>query len=375
LQPISSFDGRNLRFVGSGETVYLWPMLATVLKSLKAVSPPVLVTVLTAVTLVIGYFDYLAGTDTTFSAIYLFPIAAAAWFVNLPAAYALSILSSLLWVSGDIEAGAHYTSVFVPLWNLAARLAIFVFGANMAAALRRLHTDLERRATERAVKLTEEIARRERLQRELLHISEREQERVGHDIHDSLCQHLTGTALAAEVLSENLQASNLSERHDAETVVVLIEEGITLARNLARGLSGVEVSKNGLMAALSDFAESTSNLFNMSCRFECPEPLFIEDTDTAVHLYRIAQEAVSNAIKHGEAEDVVIRLESSDAGCTLRVIDNGWGLPAKPVQDKGMGLRIMSYRSELIGADLDIRRRSPKGTEVTCTLRLAEVVS
>jgi signal transduction histidine kinase len=350
-------------------------MLAALLKSLKPVSPPLLIVTLTALTLVIGYFDYITGTDTTFSAIYLFPIAAAAWLINLPAAYALSILSSLLWVSGDVEAGARYTSVFVPLWNIVTRFGIFVFAANMVAALRRLHTDLETRAAERAVSLTEEIGRRERLQRELLHISEREQERVGHDIHDSLCQHLTGTALAAEVLSDKLQGSNSPERQDAETVVVLIEEGITLARNLARGLSGVEVSKNGLMTALSDFAESTSNLFNISCRFECPEPTFIEDTRMAVHLYRIAQEAVGNAIKHGEAEDVVIRLESSDSGCTLRIIDNGSGLPAKPEKDKGMGLRIMSYRSELIGAKLGISRRSPKGTEVTCTLPLHELVS
>jgi signal transduction histidine kinase len=347
-------------------------MLSRLLKSLETVSPSVLIAALAALTLVIGYFDYLAGTDTTFSAIYLFPIAAAAWFVNLPAAYALSILSSLLWVSGDIEAGAHYSSVFVPLWNLAARFAIFVFGANMVAALRRLHTDLETRAAERAVKLTEEIARRERLQRELLQISEREQERVGHDIHDSLCQHLTGTALAAEVLAENLQSSNTPEHDNAARVVALVEEGIGLARNLARGLSAVEVSNNGLMAALSDFAESTSDLFNISCRFECPDPLLIEDIHTAVHLYRIAQEAVGNAVKHGEAEDVVIRLESSDSGCILRVIDNGSGLPAKPQNGRGMGLRIMSYRSELIGAHLNIRRRSPKGTEVTCTLPLAE---
>jgi len=349
-------------------------MLARLLKSLKAVSAPVLMTVLAAFTLAIGYFDYITGTDTTFSAIYLFPIAAAAWSVNLPAAYALSILSSLLWVSGDLEAGARYTSVFVPLWNLAARFALFVFGANMVAALRRLHTDLERRAAERAIKLTEEIGRRERLQRELLRISEREQERVGHDIHDSLCQHLTGTALAAEVLAENLQSSNSPERDNAARVVALVEEGIALGRNLARGLSGVEVSQNGLMAALSDFAVSTSELFNISCRFECPEPLFIED-DTAVHLYRIAQEAVGNAIKHGDAEDVVIRLESSDGGCTLRVIDNGLGLPAKPAEDKGMGFRIMSYRSELIGGNFNVRRRNPKGTEVICTLPIAELVS
>src|SRR4029079_19252352 len=209
-------------------------MLERVFKSLNGLSAQVLLPVVAALSMVFGYFDYIAGTDTTFSAIYLFPIALAAWFVNLPAAHALSILSSLLWVSGDVAAGAHYTSIFVPLWNLAARFAIFVFGASMVAALRDLHKDLERRAAERAVKLTVEIGHRERLQRELLQISEREQERVGHDIHDSLCQHLTGTALAAEVHAETLQASNAKGFRTATRIVTLIEEGIALGRNLAR---------------------------------------------------------------------------------------------------------------------------------------------
>ena len=345
---------------------------ASALQILKRSSPAALVTGLIAATSVIGYFDYIAGTDATFSAIYLFPIAAAAWFVGLPAAYGLAILSSLLWVTGDIGAGAHYSSVFVPFWNITARFAVFIIGANLLAALRTLHSDLEKRANERAMKLIEEVARRERLQRELLKISEREQERVGHDIHDSLCQHLTGTALAAQVIVEELRSGQPVPPQIAARVVALVEEGIALARNLARGLSAVEVSNNGLISALSDLADSTSSLFNISCRFECPEPCDIDDVQMAVHLYRIAQESVSNAIKHGEAQDVVIRLESSESGCALRIIDNGRGLPLQHSNGQGMGLRIMSYRSELIGAQLDIKRRSPKGTEVRCALPLEQ---
>src|SRR6185437_152126 len=234
-------------------------MFARALKFLETLSRPVLLAALAGLTFAIGYFDFRAGTDTTFTAIYLFPIAAAAWFQSLRAAYMIALLSSILSVSGDIAAGAHYTTVWIPLWNVAARLAVFVSAAHLFAALRKLHTDLERRAAERAVKLTAEIAMRERLQRELLQISEREQERVGHDIHDSLCQHLTGTALAAEVVAESLQSADLPERNDAARVVELIEEGIVLARNLARGLNAVEVSNNGLMTALSDFASSTSD--------------------------------------------------------------------------------------------------------------------
>jgi signal transduction histidine kinase len=339
---------------------------------LKTLPPLVMIVMLTALSLGIGYLDYRTGTDTTFSAIYLFPIVAAAWFVSLPFAYGLAVLCSILWVSGDIEAGAHYGSLWVPLWNLACRFGIFVFSAHLLAALRRLHNNLEKRALERAKELTKEIAMRERLQRELLQISEREQERVGHDIHDSLCQHLTGTALAAEVLAENLESEHSAERKNASRVVELVEEAIAQARNLARGLNAVEVSKNGLMAALNDFACSTSDLFNVSCRFECAEPFEMDDLNSAVHLYRIAQEAVGNAIKHGEARNVVIELENSASQRVLRVIDNGRGLSSSVPSGKGMGLRIMSYRAALIGAQFDIRRRGSTGTEVTCTIPFVE---
>jgi len=346
-------------------------MFARIYKFLDGLSPSMLVALLTGVTFVIGYFDYLAGTDTTFSAIYLLPIGIAAWFLKRWTAYALAILSSILWLSGDVAAGAQYASIVIPLWNLAARFAIFIFATQLIFESRKLHDGLESRAAERAAKLTAEIATRERLQRELLQISEREQERVGHDIHDSLCQHLTGTALAGQVLAENLQ-SDSKEADDAFRVVELIEEGIFLARNLARGLNAVELSNNGLTAALSDFAASTSDLFNISCRLECPQPFLVDDMHAGVHLYRIAQEAVGNAIKHGEAKNVTVRLEDSQSGKLLRVLDDGVGLPPMQINGRGMGLRIMSYRSELIGAKLDVRGQGTRGTVVTCLLPVQE---
>jgi len=184
---------------------------------------------------------------------------------------------------------------------------------------------------------------------------------------------LTGTALAGQVLAESLE-SDSKEASDAFRVVELIEEAIFLARNLARGLNGVELSNNGLTAALSDFASSTSDLFNVSCRLECPQPFSIDDSHTAVHLYRIAQEAVGNAIKHGDAKNVIVQLEDSQSGKLLRVMDDGVGLPPMRINGRGMGLRIMSYRSELIGAKLDVRSQSTRGTVVTCLLPSPEAV-
>jgi signal transduction histidine kinase len=350
-------------------------MLAATLKFMDSLPRALLAVLLGAATCIVGIIDYLTGTDTTFTAIYLIPIGFAAWFLGRAPAFGFAIVSSVLWVVGDIAAGAHYFSALIPAWNVAIRLAVFLVAVQLIVELSKLHRELEKRAEGRAVQLTAEIAARERLERELLHISERVQRRVGHDIHDSLCQHLTGTALAGQVLAENLKAKGSPQARDANRVVELIEEGITLSRNLAEGLNTVRLSTEGLMEALEDFAASTSELFKISCRFECPLPVLIAETEASEHLYRIAQEAVGNAVKHGHAKNILIRLETSGSGKVLRVIDDGSGLPAAPLTAKGMGLRIMSYRAEVIGAKFNIRRAGAAGTVVSCFLPLERELS
>jgi signal transduction histidine kinase len=342
--------------------------VAKLVRFLESLPRPVILFLFGALNALIGVVDYLTGTDATFSALYLFPICAAAWFVGIGAAYGFAVLSSVLWVSGDILAGAYYSSAWVPVWNLTSRFAIFIVFAHLIVALHNALSDLEARAAERAAKLTSEIEARERVERELLSISEREQQRLGHDIHDSLCQHLTGTALAGQVLVQNLKAQKSSQAESAAKIVELIEDGISLSRNLARGLNSVSLSSGGLMEALEDFALSTSALFNISCHFECPLPVLISDRETAEHLYRIAQEAVGNAIKHGHAKHIVIQLELSTAGKLLRVVDDGSGLSPANVNGKGMGLRIMNYRAGVIGAKFNIRKRDTRGTIVSCLL-------
>lgn len=342
-------------------------MFARALKFLNSLSPLRLTMGLLGLTLLTGVIDFQTGTDATFSAIYLFPIGIAAWFLGRPIAYGLAVLSTIFMVGGDIAAGAHYPATLIPIWNFFIRFTVFTVALNSIAQLRIMHDNLEKRAAERAVKLTAEIAKRERLERELLHISEREQRRVGHDLHDSLCQHLTGTALAGQVLTEYLKSENSPHAARSSRVVELIEQSITLSRDLAKGLNTVRLSTDGLMEALEDFAASTSDLFRISCRFECPLPVPIEDTETATHLFRVAQEAVGNAIKHGRAKNILIRLEPTEEGNLLRVTDDGIGIPDHP-SGQGMGLRIMSYRADLIGARFEIARTGRLGTAVTCLM-------
>jgi signal transduction histidine kinase len=332
-----------------------------------------LTVLLIALTCLVGLLDYLVGSNATFVSLYLIPMGIAAWFLGLPFSYFIASLSTVFWILGDVGAGVELDESTLA-WNLFSRFAVFIAVSHLVRAQRRLHDDVEALAEKRSAQLVSEIKARQRLEEELVHISEREQRRVGHDIHDSLCQHLTGTALAGQVLVQNLKAKESGSAASAARVVELIEDGITLSRNLARGLNSVGRSGDGLMEALEDFAASTSDLFKISCRFDCPLPVLISDIYTAQHLYRITQEAVGNAVKHGRAKNIQIRLESHRGGKRLTIIDDGIGRPPFSSDGKGMGMRIMSYRADRIGAAFNIRRRDPSGTIVTCFLPLVPVV-
>jgi signal transduction histidine kinase len=325
------------------------------------------------VTLLIGYVDYVSGSEITLSVIYAVPIAATAWFVSAPAAMGMALLSVFLWLGSDYILGLRVAGFHVWLINGVMRLLFYFFLIFVLARLRQSRDDLEARVEDRALALARETAERERLEQEMLEISEREQRRLGQDLHDGLCQHLTGTALAGYVLAERLSQKEPAEAEKARRIVDLIEEAISLARRMAKGLYPVEMQADGLMQALEEFAATTSEMFSISCRFDCPTPVLIRSPATATHLYRIAQEAVSNAMKHGRATNIVIALEEVEAGVRLSVYDDGSGLPPLAGTTSGMGLRIMADRAKMMGAQFSITSRADGGVELNCLLLNAGV--
>ena len=314
----------------------------------------------------IGIIDYLTGFEVLFSVFYLLEVGLATWFVGRTFGLIMSLLSVIVWIGGDLAAGAHYSSPFIPIWNAMILLVLYSIVVWLLASLRGLHNQLEAKVRERTLALTQEIMERERLEKELLEVSEREQRRIGHDLHDSLCQHLTGTALASEVLGQKLAARSLPEAADAQKIVDLVEDGISLARNLARGLNPVEMEAEGLMAAFQELAGNITAISRVSCIFERQSPVLIHDAATATHLYRIAQEAVSNAIRHGKAKRIGIALLERDGILTLTVEDDGIGLPDTWQNGRGMGTRIMSHRAAMIGGSLSIEPNATGGTLVRC---------
>jgi signal transduction histidine kinase len=319
------------------------------------------------IVVVVGMIDYLSGYEISFSVFYLAAIALATWSIGKGFGRFVSVLSVVSWLVGDLAAGAKYSKPFVPIWNVMIELVFYLVLVEVLASLRALQRQLEGKVVERTAALTEEMTKRQALEKELLAAGERERQRIGHDLHDSLCQHLTGTALAGQVLGEKLAAKSLPEEKDAVRVVGLIEDGITLARNLARGLAPVELEAEGLMAALHELAQSTKERFKVDCQFASPGSVLIDDPATSTHLFRIAQEAVTNAIKHGRARRINITLFVEADEVNLEVSDDGAGFRMPSAEDKGMGLHIMQHRAAMIGATLTILKRPP-GTVVTCRL-------
>jgi signal transduction histidine kinase len=326
------------------------------------------VLITSAIVALIGLCDYLISWQISLSVIYVYPIAIATWYISPSFAYLLSILSVVLFTAGDLASDIPYSSWLIAVWNGVVRLIFYAVLIHMLGYIRSLTLGLETRVLERTSDLRKQIVERERLERELLEVGGRERRRLGYDLHDGLGQHLTGTALAVQVLREKLARRGAPEAAEAAKAVDLIEDGIALSRKLAKGLQPVEMHAGGLMQALQEFAGATTELFKISCRFECEAPILFSDASTADHLYYIAREAAGNAVKHGRARNVIISLDVRDEGSLLTVRDDGVGFPDSVPKTGGMGLTIMTQRAKLIGASFDIRSIAQGGTLVSCCL-------
>jgi signal transduction histidine kinase len=223
---------------------------------------------------------------------------------------------------------------------------------------------------ERTASLTDEIAERVRLERVVLEITERERRAIGHDLHDGLSQHLTGTALVAQALGGKLAARSPEDASEVRKIVGLIEQGIEQTRRLAKGLLLAEIERDGLVIALQGLAANVRSQSRVACDVTCAAAVSLEESGTATHLFRIAEEASRNAVRHGRATRVAISLLNEPEGLALSIEDNGSGLPPASSRGQGLGLRIMAHRAAIIGARLSVDAPQSGGTRVICRLPL-----
>lgn len=319
---------------------------------------------------VVGVIDYQAGFQRSWLVFYLLPVALGTWFVSWRFGVVLCVLSIAVSIVGDIEAGAAYSSPSVPIWNASIAIASFLIVVWLLHRLQSLLNQLEDRIQQGTSALRQEMKMREQLEKDVTEAAERESQRIGHELHDSLGQHLTATSLALQVLSIKLARESLPRSKDADQAVEMVEQGIDLTRNIAKGLFPLELEGEGLAAALRELSTVTGRTHHVVCEFQCDQSIRLSDSITATHLYRIAQEAVTNAIKHGHVSRIVVELFRNDGNLTLSIKDNGVGLPAALPEGRGIGLRIMSSRAGMIGGLLSVKNRAEGGTIVRCDLPL-----
>jgi len=242
-----------------------------------------------------------------------------------------------------------------------------------ATSLREARRLLEARVKARTMELhaankelEKEIKRRRGLEGQILEISDREQQRLGQELHDGLCQHLTAIAFMTRAVARRLKDHRVFQVEDIEKIAQLVNEAANNARDLARALHRVDVDSAGLVAALQDLVDR--EIWKTPCRLEIKEPFHLEDDTGAAHLYRIAREAVINANKHAQAREIVVELDQSPRGVVLSVTDDGVGMAANPDRSKGMGFHIMNDRARAARGHLEVKSRKQGGTCVVCYL-------
>jgi PAS domain S-box-containing protein len=216
-----------------------------------------------------------------------------------------------------------------------------------------------------------DITERKHMEKAILEISAREQRRIGQDLHDGLGQHLTGIAFMSKVQEQKLAEKGLAEAAEAARIVRLVNEAIHTTRELAHGLLPVGSDAQGLMSALKRWAAEVEDLFHISCRLQIDKPVLIDDANVSTHLYRIAQEAVNNAIRHGQAKRVVISLFPCDDYGILKIENDGCSLPEPDPSGSGMGMQIMNYRARMVGGSLKVESGGIHGVTITCQFPLS----
>jgi signal transduction histidine kinase len=305
-------------------------------------------------TLVIGYLDYITGYEISLVVFYAIPILFAVWFGDKSTSIFIALLCALVWWWADVKAGHPYLMNWVQTYNMVVCLVFFLFVAHGGGALKAQLELLERT---------------QRLEREIIKISEREQQRIGQDLHDGLCQYLAAISCAASSLRNDLQKKLSPEAEAAAEIADLLKQGVTQTRNLSRGLFPVQMDEAGLESALDELASSACRLLSIECEFESIGHVPIYDNSAATHLYRISQEALNNATRHGHATKVSIILMVDDDVVILSIADNGKGLPKTTEKIDGMGLKIMDYRTNLIAGQLEVANNPGGGVIVTCSFR------
>ena len=318
--------------------------------------------------LLAGMGDWWTGPEIASAVFYLPAIIWMTWKGGRWPGLGMALASGATWLGMVLAAHSPFDSPLVPYWNAVVRATTFCLVSGLASEV------FERKRVERRLRQSHEDLQRqavilESIQRQIAETSDREQRRLGEDLHDGLCQHLVSIAFAARGLAAKLTDRSLPEAEDAAEIAELLGVAIAQARDVARGLCLVPLEAGGLASALEELATRVRSRHRIACQLvEKGSVPALEET-VGTNLFRLAQEAVNNAIKHAQPTRILVTLWADPEQIGLEIEDDGIGFQPGREPARGLGLHIMNYRAQMVGAALTLAPRSGGGTRVTCRVR------
>ena len=333
-------------------------------------SAPQVTKYLTALALicVVGYADLVVGEEISFSIFYMLPIAYAAWFIGTAAGLAASIISGVTWFAVEVTQHEPFSHELIPVWNATVRLGFFMVGVGLARMIRNTEKRLLREVFRRTRTLRVESDRRRRLERQLMEVTAREQLRMAQDLHDGLGQYLSALAFHARMLSDDLRQHDSPQTAQAERIVEIIRTTNQAIRRLDRAMRVPDATDGGFPVAIRSLVEEFQQLTGVRCELDLAHLADALDPFRVLMMFRIVQEAMSNAVKHGNPHTIKVSTVLANGMLHLRIVDDGAGLSVKFGPGSGTGMRIMKVRAELIGGHLSLRPNGDAGCVVECIL-------
>ena len=316
--------------------------------------------------LIIGSIDLQIEAQLSSTFFYLLPVLLVSRHAGLWASVACALLATIMSLVANLATDHQIGAPWIPYSDATLRFGVLMVVVRLVRSLRNLNDSLDQRVRDRTARLQAEVKERLKLENRIIEARESEQARIGQDLHDGLCQHLVATAFSAGMLQRRLESDHAAGSKEASEIVTMIDESITQARDLAKGLYPVPLEEEGLETALRAMAANTARRTGIQCSVNAESPPSQLPKEAAIHLYRIAQEALNNAVKHANARSVEIGFKSVDNAFELSVEDDGRGLDSTARGSGGMGLHIMEYRARVVGATVAISEGKAGGTCVRC---------
>jgi signal transduction histidine kinase len=320
----------------------------------------------------VAVLELLAQPLLRFSLLYSIPVALVTWFVSRRAGLIFAFAAgSVTLVSALVHEGYPPAVAF---WNCSMRAGVLTTTVLLLSAVRSHTQQQDQEVRDRAVDLQREIGQRKRAEREFFQLLEKQREQIAYDLHDDLAQVLTAIAMKTKCLESELKASFSPHAESAAAIVKLMNSAVGETREIARGLCPINSQSAELVSAVRRLTDETSKSFGVRCQSTSTHSQLPYSSDAAVHIYRIAQQAIDNAIRHGNAKSIEIKLEHTDEQFRLSIWDDGSGFDEISDTPHGLGLRTMAFRADVFNGTFHISSEPGQGTRVVVTADVAALL-